>query len=246
MVLVIGDCTVRSLAAKALDAASLYLSINEGELARLWITHGHHPLLSRPTAYGDASFRFAYRYHPEPPSWHYATRQPSITDIFNAALDNWRPVADLNALVILFGGTGWAKESTIMELHDFFVSGCNASQPSCWWKSRGLPTPKIIIKGHTTQCFDLSQDSCKEEIQSQLKLRALVQSLGFIWLDVFNVTRYTAFLGGDGLHYDFTDSARASGFRARGPITHLITNLFLDELCGPLPFPDDLNTSITR
>ena len=118
------------------------------------------------------------------------------------------------------------------------MSGCNRARVRCIWRERGWPSPKIIIKPVHTQCFDEYDEECQQESAKQERLRVFVQRLGFEFLDVYNVTRYVPFLGGDGLHYAFSDPLQAPGYRTRGAVTHRITNLFLDALCGPLGVPD--------
>lgn len=239
-VVVIGDCTVRSLMAAALDALD-GTSRPPTDFALQHVTHGHHLLLRRDTPYGAAHFRTAYRYYREPRDWSlYRGVLPTLADELNALLDAWRPLADWWSVgVTLLFGTTSLNAADVDEMHAWLTGGCNASRAGCPWITGvagfggAAPTPRVLFKGHTPYSFE----PWAQQAGEQEELKRHVLELGHGWVDAWNTTVPVGYLGADALHYDASDAGRPGGYRVGGPVTTAITNRFLEAMCGPPPQP---------
>ena len=239
-VTVLGDCTVRSLVARALDAADGLASPPTSAALPL-ITLGHHLLQLRATPYGQSAHRVSYRYYPEPLEWNNWRRRLTIAEELSTLLDVWRPAADYFGMpgraVFLFGGTYWLNRSAVDDFAAWLGGGCNASLSGCPWHHHvGMrndivaPTPLVIIKGRAPP---FNRTPSAVEIAEQRELAGHVRSLGFRWLDVYNLTTALPMEArGDGVHFDVYNSSHRGGRRAGGMLTLAITNLFLDAMCG--------------
>ena len=242
----IGDCTVRSLLARALDAAD-GLHQPPTSAAVPLIALGHHLLLLRETAYGEAAHRIAYRYYPEPLAWNNWRRSLTLGEELSALLDVWRPAADFfgtpGRAVFLFGGTHhWLDRKRVDEVAAWLGGGCNASNSGCPWLPHvGMrndivaPRPLVIVKGPAP--FPMNDPAWSAQVTEQAALAAHVRSLGFIWLDAWNLTVSMPWLARDHLHYDAYNLSHPAGTRAGGPLTLAITNELLDLACGNLLLP---------
>jgi hypothetical protein len=254
LILTIGDCNVRSLLATALDASDRGAPATSRHGAPTLIELGHHQLLLREAPYGHSRYRAAYRYHYEPDTWNMYVpgREPGFGGLATALLDAWRPVWDWHGyddrgrstVTLLVGGTNTTR-AWVDDVADWLGGGCSASLTGCLWHAprqskQGdngtlvFRRPRVILKSSPPY----ARMPLGWQAADASDTRAYALNAGFEWVDAFNATLpFAWFLGHDALHFDAYDVAKPAGWRAAGPVTLAITNLFLEALCGVLTDP---------